>query len=155
MAIFSGKFIEVTAVRRLTTLQAAPERLAMIPGNEDFASVVCLAMPVQLVEFKFTSPDGKVPTTKLGEAVREFADWVHRAATEGVESFKLDTTIGIAFSGVAIAHIGFALGHATHFFPWAGFFEPRTGGGWVGHAHGAPVRDGDPFFLDLTQDAAK
>ena len=69
---------------------------------------------------------------------------------QGVDG-TLDTTRGILFSGVIVAHFGLALGEATHFFPFAGAFEPRTGGGWVAHSHGAPVAAGDPIFLDLNQ----
>jgi len=143
--MFKGQYVMVTAIRRLVTLGHTPEKVEL--ANPGWSLSGLPELPVQLVEFEFSTPDKKIPAPAVGAAVKEFAEWVRTAAADGT----LDTTKGVAFSGTIIAHIGFALGEATHIFPWAGCFEPRTGGGWVGQAHGAPVRQGDPFFLDLNQ----
>lgn len=144
MAVYTGKWLEITSVEEVTTLPEIPEKLTLVSGNEGWEPD-CVAEPITLVQFKFAPADGKIPTPKVGELIAEMDEWVRQSVEDGT----LDTTKGIAFSGIMIAHLSFVLGHVTHVFPWAGVFEPRTGGGWVGHVHGAAHRVGDPFFLDL------
>lgn len=140
--VYQGAWLIITSVEDRTTLPALPEKLALVPGNEAWKPE-CVAEPITLVSFKYAPADGKIPTPKVSALMAELDQWVRNA----VERKELDTTKGIAFSGVMIAHVAFVLGHVTHPFPWAGVFEPRTGGGFVGHVHGAAHEVGDPFFL--------
>ena len=143
--IFNGNFIRITQIRSLTTLAAAPEGVKI--ANPGWAPTGLPELPVQLVEFEINTPDRKILQPQVGSAAKEFSDWVSKAAKNGT----LDTTRGVLFSGVILSHFGFTLGEATHYFPFAGAYEPRTGGGWVAHSHGAPVSKGDPIFLDLSK----
>lgn len=141
-SVFVGKWFEVVSVEQVQTLPAIPEKLQLV--NPGWAPA-CRAEPINLVSFKFTPADGKIPQPCVGELLQEIDQWMRDA----IEANVLDTTIGIAFSGVIIAHMGLVFGHTSHMFPWAGAFEPRTGGGWIAHVHGAPHTVGEPFFLEI------
>lgn len=141
MATFTGKFIEVTAVKEIETLAEMSAKLQVV--FPDWQPAGLRAEQVTVVEFKFATADGKLPQPNVGEAAAEFAKWVRDA----VETGELDTTQGIIFSGVMIGHISFALGEASHIFPWAGTYEPRINGAYIGHVHGAPHSAGEVVFL--------
>lgn len=141
MAVFEGEWVEVTGSELVTTIDRVPAKIAVLhPGwqPENLHEEV-----VQVVSFKFATADGKLPQPKVGEAAAELASWVRQAAEEGA----LDTTQAVVFSGIMIGHIAFALGEATHLFPWAGTYEPRINGAYVGHVHGARHQAGEVVFF--------